>query len=56
MLQTLFYIPCELFGLPVFGFGLLLAVWAVISLAWVAFWMRLRAGLSITQGKVTRDA
>ena len=31
MLQTLFYIPGELFGLPVFGFGLLLAVWAVVS-------------------------
>jgi phosphatidylglycerol:prolipoprotein diacylglycerol transferase len=30
--QTLFHIPPTLFGLPVFGFGLLLAVWAVISL------------------------
>ncbi len=38
MLQTLFYIPCEVFGLPVFGFGLLLAVWAAASavlLAWL---------------------
>ena len=32
MQQTLFHIPNELFGLPVFGFGLLLAVWAVASL------------------------
>jgi phosphatidylglycerol:prolipoprotein diacylglycerol transferase len=36
MLQTLFYIPCELYGLPVFGFGLLLAVWAVASAALLA--------------------
>src|ERR1035441_3846069 len=40
MLQTLFYIPSELFDLPVFGFGLLLAVWAVISVAWVAVLVR----------------
>jgi len=31
MLQTLVYIPSELFGLPVFGFGILLAVWALAS-------------------------
>jgi phosphatidylglycerol:prolipoprotein diacylglycerol transferase len=31
MLQTLFYIPGELFRLPVFGFGLLLAIWALVS-------------------------
>jgi phosphatidylglycerol---prolipoprotein diacylglyceryl transferase len=31
MLQTLFYIPAEVAGWPVFGFGLLLAVWAVAS-------------------------
>jgi prolipoprotein diacylglyceryltransferase len=36
MLQTLFYFPCELFGLPVFGFGLLFAVWAVASVVAVA--------------------
>ena len=36
MLQTLFHIPCELFGLPVFGIGLLLAVWAVASTALLA--------------------
>jgi len=29
--QTLFYIPREAFGLPLFGFGLLLALWAVGS-------------------------
>jgi prolipoprotein diacylglyceryltransferase len=31
MRQTLFYIPGELFGLPVFGVGLLLALWAVVG-------------------------
>jgi phosphatidylglycerol:prolipoprotein diacylglycerol transferase len=40
MLQTLFYIPGELFGLPVFGFGLLLAVWAVVSAALLAVQVR----------------
>ncbi len=45
MLQTLFYIPCELFGLPVFGFGLLLAVWAVASVALLA-WLVRRQGFN----------
>ena len=39
MLQTLFFIPKQAFGLPVFGLGLLLAVWTVICvivLAWLA--------------------
>ncbi len=40
MLQTLFYIPGELFGVPVFGFGLLLAVWAVVSAAILAMQVR----------------
>ena len=31
MRQTLFYIPPEVFGLPLFGFGLLLAVWATMA-------------------------
>ena len=45
MLQTLFYIPCELFGLPVFGFGLLLAVWAVASAVLLA-WLIRRQGFN----------
>src|SRR5580658_8802490 len=45
MLQTLFYIPSELFGLPVFGFGLLLAVWAVASVVLVA-WLSRRQGFN----------
>ena len=40
MLQTLFYIPGELFGMPVFGFGLLLAVWAVVGAVLLAVQVR----------------
>jgi phosphatidylglycerol---prolipoprotein diacylglyceryl transferase len=45
MLQTLFYIPGEVAGVPVFGFGLLLGVWAALSLAALA-WLVWRQGLS----------
>ncbi len=45
MLQTLFYIPSELYGLPVFGFGLLLAVWAVVSAVLLA-WLVRRQGFN----------
>jgi len=40
MWQTLFHIPLEIAGLPVFGMGLLLGLWAVFSvglLAWLAW-------------------
>ncbi len=40
MLQTLFYIPSEVAGIPVFGFGLLLALWAaggLLLLAWLGW-------------------
>jgi len=40
MLQTLFNIPAEIAGWPVFGFGLLFALWAVAGaglLAWLAW-------------------
>ena len=36
VLQTLFYIPNQVGGIPVFGFGLLLAVWAVGSVLFLA--------------------
>ncbi len=36
MLQTLFHIPLKVAGVPTFGFGWLLAVWAVGSIAFVA--------------------
>lgn len=40
MLQTLFYIPREVAGVPVFGMGWLLGIWAVASLAWLAWLVR----------------
>ena len=45
MLQTLFHIPAEIAGYPVFGFGLLLAVWAVASVAMLA-WLAWRQGFN----------
>ena len=39
MHQTVFHIPAEVAGYPVFGFGLLLALWAVasvVTLVWLA--------------------
>src|ERR1700676_3439623 len=43
MLQTLVYIPDKLFGVPLFGCGLLLAVWAVASAA-ILGWQCVRHG------------
>lgn len=40
MRSTLFYIPQELFGYPLFGMGLLLAVWAVVSIGVLAWLIR----------------
>ena len=40
MWQTLFYIPREIHGVPLFGFGLLLAAWAVLSAALLAWHIR----------------
>jgi phosphatidylglycerol:prolipoprotein diacylglycerol transferase len=40
LLQTLFHIPLTMFGLPVFGFGLLLALWVVFSLIWLGYLVR----------------
>ncbi|HEV7226798.1 MAG TPA: prolipoprotein diacylglyceryl transferase family protein, partial [Pirellulales bacterium] len=40
MLQTLFHIPLRLAGLPVFGFGWLLILWAIASLALVGWLVR----------------
>ena len=45
MLQTLFYIPNDIFGLPLFGFGLLLAVWAVLGGLYL-FWLVRRQGFN----------
>ena len=45
MRTTLFYIPHEVAGIPVFGLGLLLAVWAAICVARVG-WIVARRGWS----------
>ena len=44
MLQTLFYIPMQVGGLPVFGFGLLLAAWTAFG-AVLLIWLVRRQGL-----------
>ena len=43
MRSTLFYIPAELAGLPVFGFGWLLGAWILFCLALLA-WAGRRSG------------
>lgn len=48
MLQTLFYIPERVFGLPVFGAGILLAVWLVVSIVVLAIQIRRRGWNSDT--------
>lgn len=50
MRQTLFVIPAELFGIPIFGFGLLLGLWAVLTAAAVAaIYRRTRSGAEIAR-------
>ena len=45
MLQTLFYIPNDIAGIPVFGLGLLLAVWTLFGLGLLA-WLGWRQGFT----------
>lgn len=45
MRQTLFYIPREIGGVPTFGVGWLLALWALGAMAWIA-WHAARRGFS----------
>lgn len=45
VLQTLFHIPTHVFGIPLFGFGLLLALWAVGSVGLLA-WLIYRQGFN----------
>lgn len=40
MHQTLVHIPKEVAGVPVFGFGLLLGVWVLVSVVWVVWLVR----------------
>ena len=50
MRSTLFYIPSELAGVPVFGFGLLLVVWAVASVLLLAWLIRRQGFNADTRG------
>ncbi len=52
MLQTLFYIPAEVAGCPMFGVGLLLAVWAVASIVLLIFLARRQGFNADTWGYV----
>jgi phosphatidylglycerol:prolipoprotein diacylglycerol transferase len=52
MRSTLFYIPTEIAGVPVFGYGLLLVVWAVTSLTLLAWLVRRQGFNSDTRGYV----
>jgi phosphatidylglycerol:prolipoprotein diacylglycerol transferase len=45
VLQTLFYIPAQVAGMPVFGFGLLLAAWAAFALGLLT-WLVRRQGFN----------
>ncbi len=45
MCQTLFSIPPTLFGIPVFGFGLLLGVWVLVSLV-IMVWLVRKQGFN----------
>jgi len=50
MRQTLFYIPDRIFGWPMFGGGVLLAVWAVASLLLLAWLVRRQGWNADTRG------
>lgn len=52
MLQTLFYVPERVFGFPMFGVGVLLAVWAVASVALLAWLVRRQGWNGDTWGYV----
>jgi phosphatidylglycerol---prolipoprotein diacylglyceryl transferase len=45
VLQTLFHIPEQIAGVPMFGFGLLLAIWAVASIGLLG-WLGWRQGFT----------
>ena len=50
MRQTLFYIPAEIGGVPLIGFGILLAVWAIASIGWIAWLVRRQGFNADTRG------
>ena len=49
MRQTLFYIPHDIWGIPVFGIGWLLAIWGLTS-AFVLWWLVRRNGWNADTG------
>ena len=51
MCSTLFYVPAEVAGYPVFGFGLLLVVWAVGSVLLLA-WLLARQGFNADTARI----
>jgi phosphatidylglycerol:prolipoprotein diacylglycerol transferase len=52
MRSTLFHIPAEAWGMPVFGFGLLLALWVVGSILLLAWLVRRQGFNADTRGYV----
>lgn len=50
MLQTLFYIPEKVFGYPMFGLGVLLAVWAVVGVVMLVWLVRRQGWNADTRG------
>lgn len=44
MCQTLFFVPNEIAGIPVFGFGLLLGIWGLVSVGVLIWLARRQAG------------
>lgn len=52
MFQTLFHIPNQIGGVPLFGFGLLLALWAVGSVVFLLWLVRRQGFNSDTQGYI----
>ena len=50
MRQTLFYIPAEVGGVPLIGFGILLAIWTVASAVWIAWLIRRQGFNADTRG------
>ncbi len=40
MLENLFYLPHRVAGIPLFGWGWLLAVWLVVSVVWIGWLVR----------------
>ena len=52
MKQTLFYVPLEIAGYPLFGWGILLAAWAVVSVVVLATLLRRQGPNAETLGYI----